>query len=122
VKADGSIANRTVFSSKEDCDGLTVDAEGGVWIAYFATGELIRYRPDGSIDGHVPVPHKVVTSACFGGADDRDLYVTTAGNEGIDALLKGVNPPRVASVFHARVDIPGLKVPRTRFHLEKHRV
>jgi sugar lactone lactonase YvrE len=122
VKADGSIDNRAVFSSKEDCDGLTIDAEGGVWIAYFATGELIRYRPDGSLDRRVPVPHKVVTSACFGGADGRDLYVTTAGNEGIDALMKGVNPPREASVFHARVDIPGLKVPRTRFRLGKHRV
>jgi len=118
VLPDGSIENRAVFSSKEDCDGLTVDSEGAVWIAYFATGELIRYRPDGSIDRHVPVPHKAVTSACFGGADNRDLYVTTAGNEGIDALLKGINPPREASVFHARVEVAGLPVPRTRFRLD----
>jgi sugar lactone lactonase YvrE len=121
VQADGNIGNRALFSTKEDCDGLTVDAEGGVWIAYFATGELIRHRPDGSVDRRVPVPHKVVTSACFGGADNRDLYVTTAGNKGIDALMKGVNPPREASVFHARVDIPGLAVPRTRFRIEKQR-
>jgi sugar lactone lactonase YvrE len=120
VRADGGIENRAVFSSKEDCDGLVVDAGGGVWIAYFATGELIRYRRDGTLDCHVPVPHKVVTSACFGGADNRDLYVTTAGNTGLDALMKGINPPREAAVFHARVDIPGLVVPRTRFHPGKH--
>jgi sugar lactone lactonase YvrE len=33
VLADGSIHNRSVFSCKEDCDGLAVDGEGGVWIA-----------------------------------------------------------------------------------------
>jgi sugar lactone lactonase YvrE len=120
VMPDGSLENRAVFSSKEDGDGLTVDADGGVWIAYFATGELIRFHADGSVDFHVPVPHKVVTSACFGGKDNRDLYVTTAGNEGIDALMKGVNPPREACVFRARVDVPGVKVPRTRLRLKRH--
>ena len=117
VREDGGLDNRAVFSSKEDCDGLAVDSEGGVWIAYFASGELIRYRADGSVDRHFPVPHKVVTSVCFGGSDNRDLYVTTAGNEGLDAYMKGINPPREASVYHVRVDVAGLPVPRTRFRL-----
>lgn len=120
VLPDGSLGNRTVFSTKEDCDGLAVDSAGGIWIAYYASGELIRYRADGSIDRHVPVPQKVVTSLCFGGADRRDLYVTTAGNEGIDALLKGVHPPREACVYQGRLDVPGLPVPRTRFRLQHH--
>jgi sugar lactone lactonase YvrE len=120
VREDGSLDNRAVFSSKEDCDGLAVDSEGGVWIAYFASGKLIRYRADGSVDRQVPVPHKVVTSLCFGGSDNRDMYVTTAGNEGIDALMTGVNPPQEASVFQARVDVAGLPVHRTRFRLQKH--
>jgi sugar lactone lactonase YvrE len=117
VREEGSLDNRAVFSAKEDCDGLAVDSEGGVWIAYFASGELIRYRADGSVDRHFPVPHKVVTSVCFGGSDNRDLYVTTAGNEGLDAYMKGINPPREASVYHLRVDVAGLPVPRTRFRL-----
>lgn len=119
VLADGSIHNRSVFSRKEDCDGLAVDGEGGVWIAYYASGELVRYRADGTIDRHVPVPHKAVTSLCFGGVDNQDLYVTTAGNQGIEALLKGIDPPREACVYHARVDVPGQAVPRTGFHLRK---
>ena len=118
VLADGGLSNRALFSSQDDCDGLTVDAEGGVWIAYFASGEITRYRPDGSVDRHVPIPHKVASSLCFGGADNRDLYVTTAGNEGIDALMKGVSPPREAAVFHARSDVAGQPVPRTHFRLE----
>jgi sugar lactone lactonase YvrE len=116
--ADGSLGDRALFAPQEDCDGLAVDAQGGVWIAYFASGEIIRYRPDGSIDRHVPIPHKVASSLCFGGADNRDLYVTTAGNEGIDALMKGIDPPREAAVFQARSDVAGQPVPRTRLRLE----
>jgi sugar lactone lactonase YvrE len=118
VRADGGVDNRRLFASQEDCDGLAVDSAGGVWIAYFASGEITRYRPDGSIDRRVPIPHKVASSLCFGGADGRDLYVTTAGNEGIDALMRGIHPPREAAVFHARIDVPGQPVPRTRFRLE----
>jgi sugar lactone lactonase YvrE len=118
VQTDGSLGNRVLFSSQDDCDGLAVDSEGGVWIAYFASGEVTRYRPDGSIERHVPIPHKVASSLCFGGADNRDLYITTAGNEGIDALMKGIDPPREAAVFHARIDVGGQPVPRTRFRLE----
>jgi sugar lactone lactonase YvrE len=120
VRPDGSLDNRALFSSQEDCDGLAVDSQGGVWIAYFASGEITRYRPDGDIDRHVPIPHKVASSLCFGGADKRDLYVTTAGNGGIDALMKGINPPREAAVFHARIDVAGQPVPRTRFCLKDH--
>lgn len=115
VQADGGLTNKAVFSTQEDGDGLAVDAEGCVWIAGFGSGELVRYRPDGSVERRVPVPHKVVTSLTFGGADLRDLYVTTAGDRGVDALLKGELPPREATLFHARAEAPGLPTPRTRF-------
>lgn len=115
VQPDGGLANKARFAAQDDGDGLAVDAEGCVWIAGFASGELARYRPDGALDRRIPVPHKVVTSLCFGGADGRDLYVTTAGNEGVERMMQGELPPREASLFHARVETPGLPVPPTRF-------
>jgi sugar lactone lactonase YvrE len=117
VQPDGGVADKTRFAAQEDSDGLAVDAEGCVWVASFASGQLVRYRPDGTVERRIPVPHKVVTSLCFGGADGRDLYVVTGGNEGVDRMLKGELPPREAGLFHARVDVPGLATPRTRFHL-----
>jgi sugar lactone lactonase YvrE len=117
VASDGGLTNKAVFSTQEDGDGLAVDAEGCVWVAGFGSGELVRYRPDGSVERRVPVPHKVVTSLTFGGADLRDLYVTTAGDQGVDALLRGELPPREAAVFHARAAVPGLPTPRTRFRI-----
>jgi sugar lactone lactonase YvrE len=117
VLADGTLANKALFSAREDGDGLAVDAQGGVWIAHFASSEIARYRCDGSLDRRVAMPHKAVSSIAFGGPDWRDLYVTTAGNHGIEALFTGQLPPCEASLFHAWSDIPGVPVAVTRFAL-----
>lgn len=59
-------------------DGLTVDAEGGVWTALFGGGAVRRYRPDGSPDVVVEVPVPYVTACAFGGKDLATLYITTS--------------------------------------------
>ena len=59
-------------------DGLTLDAEGGLWLAVWGSGELRRYLPDGRVDVVVSLPVTQVTSAAFGGADLSTLYITTA--------------------------------------------
>jgi len=59
-------------------DGLCVDADGGVWVALFGGGAIRRYRPDGTLDLHLPVPVTNPTSLAFGGPDLADLYVTSA--------------------------------------------
>lgn len=63
-------------------DGLCVDAEGGVWVALFGGGAIRRYRPDGTLDEHLPLPVTHPTSLAFGGPDLRDLYVTSARRDG----------------------------------------
>lgn len=117
VLPDGTLANKALFNARDDGDGLAVDAEGGVWIAHFNTAELARYHPSGDLDRSWLLPHKVVSSVCFGGPDWRDMYVTTAGDHGIESLFSGELPPREAALFHARSDIPGVPVGVTRFSL-----
>jgi sugar lactone lactonase YvrE len=117
VEDDGRLANKRVFTPREDGDGLAVDAEGGVWIAHMDSGELARYHATGEPDRRFAMPHKVVSSVCFGGPDWRDVYVTTAGDHGVEALFTAELPPREASLFHARSDIPGAPVAVTRFAL-----
>lgn len=115
VLEDGTLANKALFNPREDGDGLAVDAEGGVWIAHFDSFEVARYRPDGELDRRYRLPHKVASSVCFGGPDWRDIYVTTAGDHGVEALFTGEMPPREASLFRARSDIAGMPVAETRF-------
>jgi sugar lactone lactonase YvrE len=59
-------------------DGLTVDAEGGIWIALFGGGVLRRYLPDGRLDAEIRLPVTNPTSMAFAGPELRDLLVTSA--------------------------------------------
>lgn len=59
-------------------DGLTVDADGCVWVAIWGGGVLRRLAPDGTQDTVLQVPVSQPTSCAFGGPGMGDLYVTTA--------------------------------------------
>jgi sugar lactone lactonase YvrE len=74
-----TLANRRVFASFEDGipDGLTVDAEGGLWCALYGAGRLVRFAPDGALVKAYELPCPIVTAAGFGGPDMTTLFVTT---------------------------------------------
>jgi sugar lactone lactonase YvrE len=80
--ATGAVAGRRRFADLTGesgfPDGLTVDAEGGVWVALFSGGALHRYGPGGELDTVVTLPVSHPTSCAFGGPGLADLYVTTA--------------------------------------------
>jgi gluconolactonase len=104
VAEDGSCQNRRVFAEapRGSPDGLAVDEAGCVWIAAYGGGCVTRFTPDGSLDRHLDLPAKVVTSLCFGGPDRRDLYVVTADNTRAPSLG--------GTIFRTRVEIPGVEV------------
>jgi len=108
VADDGSCHGRRVFarSPRGLPDGLAVDEAGGVWIAAYGGGCVVRFAPDGRVDREMDVPARSVTSLCFGGADRRDLYVVSADNTE-DAAAGG-------SIFRTRVDVAGLEAPPAR--------
>lgn len=80
--ATGNIENRRDFvrTSEEEGfpDGLTVDAEGFVWSAFYGGWRVVRYAPDGKREREVRLPVANVTACTFGGPDLTDLYITTA--------------------------------------------
>jgi sugar lactone lactonase YvrE len=61
-----------------DPDGLTVDSEGGVWVALFGGGEARRYDANGTLTEVVSVPAAQVTACTFGGDALHRLYITTS--------------------------------------------
>lgn len=85
-------------------DGMTVDAEGGIWVALHGSGTARRYLPDGTLDRIVRLPVRMVTCPAFGGPDYEDLYITTM-NYGMtaDALR---DEPLAGAIFRCR---PGVK-------------
>jgi D-xylonolactonase len=87
-------------------DGIAMDESGCPWVASAVGGCVVRLSPDGEVDRRVDVPARAVTSLCFGGADRRDLYVTTADNAD--------DPARKGCVLGTRVDVGGAVVHRAR--------
>ena len=80
--ASGGIGGRRRFADLTGAggfpDGLTVDADGYVWVALYAGGALHRYAPSGELDAVVTLPVSYPTSCAFGGDGLRELFVTTA--------------------------------------------
>jgi sugar lactone lactonase YvrE len=105
----GALADRRPFAviprEAGTPDGLTVDAEGFVWVALWGGGALRRYAPDGSLERtlHLPVTHP--TSCAFGGPMLSELYVTTARI----ALSAGERErqPQAGGVFRCRPGVTG---------------
>jgi sugar lactone lactonase YvrE len=82
-------------------DGMSVDVEGGVWIANWAGAAARRYLPDGTPERVIPLAATQPASVCLGGPDGRLLHITTAAY--------GLNPPGSddGAVFAVPVDVPG---------------
>ncbi|MEU6302144.1 SMP-30/gluconolactonase/LRE family protein [Streptomyces chartreusis] len=80
--ADGRVGDRRPFAEIEDGagfpDGLTVDADGCVWVALWDGSAVRRYTPAGELDRVIELPVPRVTACAFAGPDLTDLYITTA--------------------------------------------
>jgi sugar lactone lactonase YvrE len=64
-------------------DGLCVDADGHLWVAFCHGGCVIRFHHrTGDVMDRIEVPAKETTSCCFGGPDLHDLYITTGMGTG----------------------------------------
>jgi sugar lactone lactonase YvrE len=81
----GELSNRREFFAAEPGmgtpDGLTVDADGDVWSAFYGGACLRRFGPDGQIKETIEMPVPNITSCVFGGPEMSDLFVTTAGGK-----------------------------------------
>jgi sugar lactone lactonase YvrE len=87
-------------------DGMTVDAEGGVWVALFFGGAVHRYTPAGELDLRIELPTSHPTSLAFGGDELRELFVTTA--QFLLPARKLAAEPLAGAVFRLRPGMAGL--------------
>lgn len=88
-------------------DGLTVDAEGGIWVALWDGGAVHRYTSDGVLDCVIELPTNRPTSCAFGGEDLTDLYISTSALD--------VSPdaePLAGALFHVKPGVLGLPTAR----------
>ena len=102
----GTITNQTVaVDYAQDSalglpDGMTIDAEGKLWVAGFRGGAVTRWDPaTGKKLAYIPIPAHCVTSCCFGGPNYDKLFVTSAYIENKESADLQEKYPLSGSVF-----------------------
>ena len=107
---DGSLSNKRVFIAIPERDGypdgMTVDAEGCLWVAHFGGWRVTRFDPAGRPLRMVALPVANVTSCAFGGASLETLYITTA-TKGLSAT-EAARQPLAGGLFAVEVGASGL--------------
>lgn len=95
---NGELTNRhiaiDVTQEQGFADGMTIDEEGMLWIAFYDGWRVARYDPrTGKLLQQVKLPVANVTCCTFGGDNLNDLYITTAS--------KGLSQEALAKQPHA---------------------
>ena len=81
---NGNISNKknviTIDAAKDGYpDGMTIDAEGNIWIAHWGGWQVTRWNlSTGEKMTALKLPVSQVTSICFGGDDFSDMFITSA--------------------------------------------
>jgi sugar lactone lactonase YvrE len=101
----GLTDQRALVALQNRPDGLTVDAEGGVWTALSDGGAVRRYTPEGRLDAIIELPTRKVTACTFGGDRLDELFITTS-REG----LEPGDDPLAGALFRAVPGVRGISV------------
>ena len=107
----GEITNGKIIieaNDDQECpDGMCMDSEGMLWIAFWGGMRVGKYHPDtGEHLLDVTVPALNVSSCTFGGENLTTLYITTARKDLSDEQLKQY--PLSGSVFSCNTRTKGV--------------
>ena len=109
LRQDGLLGAREIFLRFDPRwgwpDGMTFDADGGLWIAGWGSGKLYRFTPQGVLDRTITLPVSQVSSCTFAGAALDRMFVSSAA--------QGVNEPLAGALFEVDPRCYGL--PTLRF-------
>lgn len=92
-------------------DGLTIDVDGGLWVAFHGGSCVRHFSAAGEVLDVIPLPVKRITSCQWGGDALRELFITSSGGEDGSDTHDG-------ALFHARVEAQGLPEFRSRLLLD----
>lgn len=106
----GEVSNKRIFLQfgPEDGspDGMTTDAEGGLWIAHWGASKLTRHDTQGKETDMIPLPCSQITSCAFGGPDFRTMFITSAAGGLSPQQLE--REPLAGCLFAIDLDVAGM--------------
>jgi sugar lactone lactonase YvrE len=110
--AKGLLSNaRTIIETREEFDppdGMTIDAEGMLWIGHWKGSCVGRWNPHtGKLISKIEVPAYHVTSCAFSGKELDTLYITTASIE--VSQEQKTQYPLAGCLFQVKPGVKGVK-------------
>ena len=117
-RATGGLTNQRIWLQVDTAlgipDGMTVDAEGFVWVAFWDGHRVTRYAPSTAEPvATIEVPARKASCLIFGGPEMTDIYISTALGDG-DPSLEGES---AGGLFRVNVGIRGVPEFRSRIGL-----
>ena len=112
---EGMVSDRRRLASIPEADGtpdgMTIDAEGCLWVAFFGGAAVRRYSPTGELIGKVELPVSRITSCAFGGPNLDRLFITSAA---VGATPDDPPRPLDGAMFVVEPDCTGVLSPVAR--------
>ncbi|MGT2425579.1 SMP-30/gluconolactonase/LRE family protein [Amnibacterium kyonggiense] len=107
--SDGTLHDREPFIDLTDeaghPDGMTIDEDGGLWVAMYGGWAVRRFDADGTPSEVVELPTRDVTCPAFGGSDRSTLYISTSR----DGWGEEDAEPEAGSVFALETGVRGAR-------------
>ena len=114
---DGRLENRRVLldmtkvfptaddrARKRGCiDGISIDAEGGIWLSMLRAEQFIRIDSQGEITDRIPMPGYECVASTLGGDDGRTLFLVATKVDGDNIFEAMVNLRTETTIFTTRV-------------------
>lgn len=110
IDTTGNAAGREIFLQFEHDDGypdgMTIDADNCLWIAFWDGWCIRRFSPAGELLVEIPVPVARPTSVAFGGAQFDQIFISSALRDLTDAEL--ADQPNAGGLFTVRPGVRGV--------------
>lgn len=109
IDGNGDLSDRRVFADGLDGppDGITLDADGGVWAAMTLAHRFERITAGGEVTHRIDIGDRAAIACMLGGPERRTLFLLSS----IDANPKRLSGTRLSQLDAVTVDIPGAGLP-----------
>ncbi|HKP40318.1 SMP-30/gluconolactonase/LRE family protein [Mycobacterium sp.] len=109
IGPDGSLSDRRIFADGLDGppDGITLDAEGGVWASMTLANQFERIVEGGAVTERIDMGDRTAIACTLGGPERRTLFLLSSTDADPQRLV-GTKLSRLDAVT---VDVPGAGLP-----------
>lgn len=109
IDAGGMLSDRRIFADGLDGppDGITLDSDGGVWVAMTLAHQFERIVDGGKVTDRIDIGDRAAIACTLGGPERRVLFLVTT----TDAYPKRLVGTKESRIDLVTVDTPGAGLP-----------